>query len=112
MQRLAGCLAKQAAKMLVAELPLAGTQMTAAFEGAFHTHMRPTWHAAVCARVNASHFARALYVYVNQVAALLTENMQRHPTPACKAAYASKAAQARIAGLYHDNALLAVKLNT
>jgi hypothetical protein len=44
--------------------------------------------------------------------------MQRHPTPACKAAHASKAAhagkaaQARIAGLTHDNALLAVQLNT
>jgi hypothetical protein len=36
--------------------------------------------------------------------------MQKPPTPACKAAHASKAAQARIAGLTHDNALLAVKL--
>jgi hypothetical protein len=37
--------------------------------------------------------------------------MQRHPTPACKAAHASNAVQARIAGLNHDNALLAVMLN-
>jgi hypothetical protein len=41
----------------------------------------------------------------------LTKNRQRHPTPACKAAHARKAAQARIAGLTHDNAVLAVKLN-
>jgi hypothetical protein len=37
--------------------------------------------------------------------------MLRHPTPACKAAHASKAAQARIAGLTHATVLLAVKLN-
>jgi hypothetical protein len=51
---------------------------------------------------------------VIQVAALEHKNMQRHPTLAChgKAAHARKAAQARIAGLTHDNAMLAVKLNT
>jgi hypothetical protein len=45
---------------------------------------------------------------------ILAESMQRHPTPACKAAHASKAAQARttVTGLTHNNALLAVKLNT
>jgi hypothetical protein len=32
----------------------------------------------------------------------LAKSMERHPTPACKAAHASKAVQARIAGLTHN----------
>jgi hypothetical protein len=38
-------------------------------------------------------------------------DMQRSLNPACKAAHVSNAAHARIAGLTHDNALLAVKFN-
>jgi hypothetical protein len=64
-----------------------------------------------CNPAHATAFSAAYFICKSS-SSTLTENMQRHPTPACKAAHASKAAQARIAGLTHDNALLAVKLNT
>jgi hypothetical protein len=50
----------------------------------------------------------ALGSVVKQVSAHQQKNMQRHPTPGCKAAHSSKAAHARTAGQTHCNVSVTV----